>query len=1071
VPDISITKQPQAQSLFRRIVLWLAAVVVVLSLLVVAAGLLAEKFLNNPDVKEKIQQRVAAGGDLVLDYQQIGISYYPLPAIELHGLTFTLPEKVQGAVDSVRIFPDLAGLFTGRLPAGRIELVRPDISITLQNQQAAAQSTKTTKQEKSSSSRLAGLSMAGSELVISDGRLTVQLGAKKLEGEGVALTLQQSLVGVHQATVDLTTRLARLTIANGGQHQSLERISLTGSGTLQDSSLAIRLDELTLAHPALGLSGSLDRTEKGVQLDLVGKNIDIDATRAAALGLAGTITPIPEIFTYLTGGTVPQIHFVAEGANFGELGDYTNFHLDGQLRGGKIVVPEIDLDLGEVEGEVDLVDGVLRGDKLSARLGKITGNSGTLALGLTEESDLFQLQLMVKADLAEGKTIVKRLVNTPQLTGELDRITLLEGTSTGKLILGDSFSDLGVKVENADLQLTFSHNALPYPVKINGGHLDFVKDNVTLRDLNGTFGGSTFSGIACMLDWQEGLQLDLGLKESQLVLDELFPWLKAMEGVKSQLAAFTSASGKVHLNEAHFKGAIDHSTTWKYGAAGEVTGGIMVMPVFPEEITIARSTFALDNRTVTLQKTKIAALDGDLQLQGTVRDWSTVDLGVDGTLGPRSVAWLQSMLAVPEKYGIRPPVSLAKARLVWKKNGESGFSGNVTFGTGPVLTLVVKEGEKGLNVEQLKVKGIGTDLAELKAFSNKNGTDVGFNGVLGHETLEALFAHPFVGKGFLKGDIGVKIPATENGMPTAGGQLNGSELLLPLPGGDVLRIGHITLEAEGSKFKTEIGDLLWHDYLFNRVTGTVDVQRDKISAIVERAELCNIPVTGRGSYGDDKLELTVGLKGKNLEVATTYTCLTRGKVKMTGNMGVIGRVTTNGAIEKLVSNLEGPLEMNFANGVIQQGRLVAAILEVLNVTEVVRGRLPNLSTSGLSYHTIKIQGRFGDGKLYLDEINMDGETLDLVGNGSIDLKKNTLHVELLAAPFKTVDSVIKYIPGVNYLLNGSLVAIPLSISGSLADPKVVVMSASSVSKSLLNLGARTLNLPLKVLQSILPFGE
>ena len=90
--------------------------------------------------------------------------------------------------------------------------------------------------------------------------------------------------------------------------------------------------------------------------------------------------------------------------------------------------------------------------------------------------------------------------------------------------------------------------------------------------------------------------------------------------------------------------------------------------------------------------------------------------------------------------------------------------------------------------------------------------------------------------------------------------------------------------------------------------------------------------------------------------------------------------------------------------------------------------------------------------------DMDGETLDLVGNGSIDLEKNTLHVELLAAPFKTVDSVIKYIPGVNYLLNGSLVAIPLSISGSLADPKVVVMSASSVSKSLLNLGARTLNL-------------
>lgn len=1054
--------------MFKRIALWLVVATAVLSLLVVVAGLLAEKFINNPDVKRKIQQKAAAAGGITLDYQNIGIGYYPLPVIELHGLTFTLPENVHGQADSVRILPDIAGLFSGSLPAGRIELVRPDISVTLQDPKAITPSTDRTAQEKNTSGPLAGLSIAGSKLVISDGRFTVQKGDGKLEGDGVALTLKLSLGREQTATVDLATTLTRLTIEKGSQRQSLEKIGLTGSGTIQGSIMAIRLEELTMARPALGLSGSVDQTDKGVRLDIVGQNIDVDATRAAALGIAGKTTPIPEIFTYLTGGTVLQIHYVANSVNFGGLGDYASFHLDGQLRGGKVAVPEIGLELSEVEGEVQLVDGVLRGDKLSARLGKTAGHSGTLAIGLAENDDLFQLELMLDADLAEGKTILKRVVDNPNYTRELDRITMLEGNSIGKLTLGDSFSNLSVAVEDSDLNLKFSHEGLPYPVSIKSGRAGMVKDRVTLDELNGTLGGSVFSGLSGMLDWQKLLSLDVHVKESQLVLDELFSWLKKMEGLKSQLTAVTSVTGKVGLNDAHFKGAIDQSNTWKYGATGDIADVILVTPAFPDKITIPQSIFTLDDQSLTLQKTNVLALDGKLQLQGTLRDWSAVNLGLDGTLGPESVAWLQSMLSVPEKYAVRTPISLSDARLVWTKNDASGFVGNVSFGTGPLLTIAVNDGKKGLNVEQLKIQGIGTDLAELKFVRNQNGIDAGFKGTLGQKTLDAIFVHPVAGKGLLDGDIGVKIPAAKNSMPTAQGRLKGSELLLPLTGDDVLGIGKITLEAEGSKLQTEIDDLLWKEYLFKRVTGTVDVQRDKISANVERTELCGIPVTGRGSYGDDNLELVVEVNGKNLNVTTTYACLTRGKVKMTGTMATKGRITTSGTVKKLIRNLKGPLEITFANGVIQEGRMAAAILEVLNVTEVVRGRLPKLSTSGLSCHTIKIVGKFGEGKLHLDEIHMDGETLDLAGSGFIDLEQSTLHVELLAAPFKTVDSVIKYIPGVNYLMGGSLVAIPLSITGSLENPKVVVMSASSVSKSLLNLGARSLNLPFKLLESILP---
>jgi hypothetical protein len=63
---------------------------------------------------------------------------------------------------------------------------------------------------------------------------------------------------------------------------------------------------------------------------------------------------------------------------------------------------------------------------------------------------------------------------------------------------------------------------------------------------------------------------------------------------------------------------------------------------------------------------------------------------------------------------------------------------------------------------------------------------------------------------------------------------------------------------------------------------------------------------------------------------------------------------------------------------------------------------------------------------------------------------------------------VKHIPGLNYLLGGSLVAIPVSVKGSQADPKVRIMSASSVGSSLLSLGERVIKSPLKLIETVTP---
>jgi uncharacterized protein YhdP len=130
-----------------------------------------------------------------------------------------------------------------------------------------------------------------------------------------------------------------------------------------------------------------------------------------------------------------------------------------------------------------------------------------------------------------------------------------------------------------------------------------------------------------------------------------------------------------------------------------------------------------------------------------------------------------------------------------------------------------------------------------------------------------------------------------------------------------------------------------------------------------------------------------------------------------------------------------------------------------------------MATTGFKYSIITVDGQFKNGKLVVDKLLVDGETLEILGFGEIDLEKETVNLELLAAPFKTVDTIIKYLPGVNYLMGDSLVVVPVNVSGPLANPKVSIMSPASVSKGLLNLGSRVLKLPYKLMESIITGGE
>jgi hypothetical protein len=1063
----------------RRVRNWLLGILITLLLLVFTTYLLVPQLIDSVRVKQKIQAIVAeqAGGQI--DYQSLAFSCWPRPSIELQQLTLTIPARVQGRIEALQISPELLLLLTGTLKLARLKFVSPEFNLDLPAQKVSTEPDASSSVEKVFATALGPLASISSDLKlhINNGRLSItRTGQKLVDVEGLTLQLALSVKDPHSADVKLHGEIPELTLQRNGRRESIKDLIVDGSARMAPGEMTVLLERLATSKPALELTGrlALAPTSPALSLKLSGRNIDVDATRDLFLALAGELSPGKEIFDYLRGGLLSQLNITSQGEQPSDLGNLKNLLITGHLQDGKVAIPEIELDLTAVNGDFEIRDGVLQGTRMSTRLEGTTGHDGTLTLALAKGPDLFQLELILKADLAQAQSILKRVVKSPDFDKEIDKITRLQGAAVGKLMLGDSLADIKARIDLTELNLTADYQGLPYPIGLTNGLVDFVENRVVLKDLNGTFGRSEFSGVACSLVWEDALQLDLSSGQFTLELDELYPWLVSFEGVKETLREIKQLTGRIALTSLAFKGTTDKPEEWQIAATGSVKSLNIETPRFPATISLAVGDFNLDAEKLSFQNLQLEGLDAALVLSGNLkglpRSLKQIELSLDGKLGKDSVAWLRENLEVPAGYNLRTPLTFSNAELTWQSESSATFKGSVAIEKGPQLTLDVNYQPEQLSVNSLIIKDKYSNV-ELAYGRGQQGLNLKFRGTLQNASLEALFIDQAFAQGKLEGDFDVKMPLAKSAVSMTRGLLQGSGLLFHTPSGDKVAVEKISLVGDGAQVKAEATTLSWNDLIWNPLKATIDFDQDKINARFTEAKLCGIDSSGLVSLDGKELGLDLKLDGKGLDVATSYSCLTKGEVKMSGALDFFSKLTARGEAEELVGKLQGPLEMTFSKGSIEQSKLLARILEVLNVTEIVKGRLPDLTSSGFAYTTMTLNGEFRDGRLFIEKLAMDGETLDVIGSGEIDLMQETINLELLAAPFKTVDTVVKNIPGVNYLLAGSLVTIPVSIIGPLKDPKVEIMSVASVGSGLLRLGERTIKSPLKLIETFMPGGK
>jgi uncharacterized protein YhdP len=262
---------------------------------------------------------------------------------------------------------------------------------------------------------------------------------------------------------------------------------------------------------------------------------------------------------------------------------------------------------------------------------------------------------------------------------------------------------------------------------------------------------------------------------------------------------------------------------------------------------------------------------------------------------------------------------------------------------------------------------------------------------------------------------------------------------------------------------------------FNRFTvspfhADISLTGSTVDTTITKADVCTIPVLGELNISRNNIETNFKIASRNQTIEPVVTCFDN-KGLMTGRFDLQGELSSRGKPDTLIQNLDGNLIFNAKDGRIYRYGTIAKIFALLNLTEIFRGKLPDVAQEGFAYYTISSKGKVENGKLLIKEAIIDGSSMEIVFEGNIDLVEKKVNLNMLVAPLKTVDFVLRKIPLIRDITGRSLISIPFRVTGDLGNPDVTYHPLSSVGSGLLGIMERTIKLPVKIIQPFISNGN
>ena len=176
-------------------------------------------------------------------------------------------------------------------------------------------------------------------------------------------------------------------------------------------------------------------------------------------------------------------------------------------------------------------------------------------------------------------------------------------------------------------------------------------------------------------------------------------------------------------------------------------------------------------------------------------------------------------------------------------------------------------------------------------------------------------------------------------------------------------------------------------------------------------------------------------------------------------------------LHRAVESLNGKLRFEVEDGVIERFNILAKIFSVLNISQVLVGRFPDLTTRGLPFYHIKANIKVRNGIASTEDFLVDSDAMRITLFGKVDLGKNTIDARIGIHPFVTLDAVLSKIPIAGYILTGKdrgLISFFYEVKGDLDDPQIEAIPVKGLGEDFLGIVQRLLETPFRPFQKPAP---
>ena len=819
---------------------------------------------------------------------------------------------------------------------------------------------------------------------------------------------------------------------------------------LTKEKITAHLAPLELVYPKgeVGVAVSLALAQPSSSIEFTGRQIDIGQARQVCLPLLDGLEISEILFDILRAGTAQNVTVGFKSKELRDLFKTKALFINGSSDSATVKIPAVPVIVHNAAGRAEMKDGVLRIHPEGGQVGKTHVTGGDLDINLNHHHTVpFSGNFPVKLDLSELPATLSSLLPDTALAREMSQISNLTGRADAVLELKytQTHKDLEVKVTAKNIQAKGNYQHLPLPMGITGGTFVFDKGEVNLKNISGAIGKSKISNLNADIDTRGTVPMHIKSMAANIVLaqtalsGDLFP------EARKKLGLVQDISGTMDVETLNVDGPMFSPDLWRGHITGRMNNTTVIFQNNAKGITDLSSNVSYDF-TPTSEVIKLS------DIKSTLTD----------------ISWLEKAILPAYIQSIVLPLTLTQAQFV-KQPDDCLFSGQfltpsetkISFtADGPVLDK--------MSPSKIQIVDGERTHADVTFYKQPDMPRMDFFGKLDKTTLEKLFypdSYLYRKLQALTGDkpLTVSTNAPDNISITAD-TLNIDPLLVWQQNDTPADTRPLVKQK---KIFLNIDTLGCDQRLYRQVKAKVTMNHPTMDIDISHALFCNLDLAGQiniNSAGDKPKVSTHILfnADQEKEVALSIGCLTGSESVIEGNYTLGGELSgVAQTLTQVQSKQNGHLEFKAESGRIFKATLLSRLLSMLNILGDT-----DLHQKGFGFKTFTAEAEVKKSVVHIKKAFIDADNMAIIAEGWVDPLNDALDITLLVAPFKTIDTIIKYIPIVNTILNGRLVSLPARAYGKLSDPTVMPLHPSAVGKGLLNLFGDLLTTPGRLIDGI-----